>query len=74
MEILSGEKGEGIREPLYIIQEDPHERKVSNFNYAYSLYPLHIFSDLIIGEAATHRRRIALFTGLHCTANAPEVR
>ena len=43
----------GIREPLSINQEDPHDEKVCNPNYAnFFLLPLRIFVDLIVGDVA----------------------
>ena len=44
----------GIREPLSINQEDPHDEKVCNPNCAnFFLLPLRIFVDLIVGEVAS---------------------
>ena len=42
----------GIREQLYINQEDPHDEVVCNPNYANFIFLLvRIFADSIIGEA-----------------------
>ena len=56
------ERGGGIREPLSINQEDPHDEEVCNPNCVnFLLLPLHIFADLIIGEAVGSQSQDRLF-------------